>query len=62
MLFFKAKLAPTGSQCVHHLSESGPDCLLFIEMRSLFSTLRLAQLDCIEQADVCAENKGSGRK
>lgn len=52
MLFFKSKLAPAGAESAHHLPKSGPDCLLFIKMHSLFSTLWLAQLNCIEQAYV----------
>ena len=60
MLFFKSKVAPAGAESAHHLPESGPECL--IKMHSLFSTLWLAQLNCIEQAYVCTENKGSGGK
>lgn len=62
MLLFKSQLAPAGAESAHHLPESGPDCLLFIKMHCLFSTLWLAQLNCIKQAYVCTENKGSGGK
>lgn len=62
LFFFESKLVPAAAESAHLLPESDPDCLLSIKMHSLFSTLWLAQLNCIEQAYVCTENKGSGGK
>lgn len=62
ILLFKYKLAPGGTESAHHSPKSDLDCLFLIKMHSFFSTLWLAQLNCIEQAYVCMENKGSGGK